>query len=216
MRVVIYSRISTQIQDYKRQTEELKDYSHKMGYEVVKTFEEKISGGKNNEDRPKLMEMINFIKENQIDKVLCWELSRIGRNTIEVLKTIKLLNDNCISLFIKNYNIETLDDKCNVNPLSQFMIQVLTSVSEMEKTTIRQRVKSGYENFRKNGGKVGRKEGFKKDNEQILQEHKDIVKLLKQDYSVRKIMKLTDKSSGTIQKVKKLLKSQTNDKMYIY
>ena len=162
------------------------------------------------------MEMINFIKENQIDKVLCWELSRIGRNTIEVLKTIKLLNDNCISLFIKNYNIETLDDKCNVNPLSQFMIQVLTSVSEMEKTTIRQRVKSGYENFRKNGGKVGRKEGFKKDNEQILQEHKDIVKLLKQDYSVRKIMKLTDKSSGTIQKVKKLLKSQTNDKMYIY
>ena len=70
MRVVIYSRISTQIQDYKRQTEELKDYSHKMGYEVVKTFEEKISGGKNNEDRPKLMEMINFIKENQIDKVL--------------------------------------------------------------------------------------------------------------------------------------------------
>jgi DNA invertase Pin-like site-specific DNA recombinase len=205
MRVVIYSRVSTQIQDYKRQTEELKDYSHKMGYEVVKTFEEKISGGKNNEDRPKLMEMINFIKENQIDKVLCWELSRIGRNTIEVLKTIKLLNDNCISLFIKNYNIETLDDKCNVNPLSQFMIQVLTSVSEMEKTTIRQRVKSGYENFRKNGGKVGRKEGFKKDNEQILQEHKDIVKLLKQDYSVRKIMKLTDKSSGTIQKVKKLL-----------
>jgi len=205
MRVVIYSRVSTQIQDYKRQTEELKDYSHKMGYEVVKTFEEKISGGKNNEDRPKLMEMINFIKENKIDKVLCWELSRIGRNTIEVLKTIKLLNDNCISLFIKNYNIETLDDKCNVNPLSQFMIQVLTSVSEMEKTTIRQRVKSGYENFRKNGGKVGRKEGFKKDNEQILQEHKDIVKLLKQDYSVRKIMKLTDKSSGTIQKVKKLL-----------
>jgi len=205
MRVVIYSRVSTQIQDYKRQTEELKDYSHKMGYEVVKTFEEKISGGKNNEDRPKLMEMINFIKENQIDKVLCWELSRIGRTTIEVLKTIKLLNDNCISLFIKNYNIETLDDKCNVNPLSQFMIQVLTSVSEMEKTTIRQRVKSGYENFRKNGGKVGRKEGFKKDNEQILQEHKDIVKLLKQDYSVRKIMKLTDKSSGTIQKVKKLL-----------
>ena len=205
MRVVIYSRVSTQIQDYKRQTVELKEYSQKMGFEVVKTFEEKISGGKNNEDRPKLMEMVSFIKENSIDKVLCWELSRIGRNTIEVLKTIKLLNDNCISLFIKNYNIETLNDKCEVNPLSQFMIQSLTSVSEMEKTTIRQRVKSGYENFRKNGGKVGRKEGFRKNNEEILTEHKDIVKLLKQEYSVRKIMKLTDKSSGTIQKVKKLL-----------
>ena len=162
-----------------------------MGFQVVKTFEEKISGGKNNEDRPKLMEMINFIKENKIDKVLCWELSRIGRNTIEVLKTIKLLNDNCISLFIKNYNIETLNDKCEINPLSQFMIQILTSVSETEKTTIRQRVKSGYDQFRKNGGKVGRKEGFLKDRELLLQEHKDVVKLLKQDYSVRKVMKLT-------------------------
>ena len=205
MKVVIYSRVSTITQDYKRQTEELKEYSQKMGFQVVKTFEEKISGGKNNEDRPKLMEMINFIKENKIDKVLCWELSRIGRNTIEVLKTIKLLNDNCISLFIKNYNIETLNDKCEINPLSQFMIQILTSVSEMEKTTIRQRVKSGYDQFRKNGGKVGRKEGFRKDRELLLQEHKDVVKLLKQDYSVRKVMKLTDKSSGTIMKIKKLM-----------
>jgi DNA invertase Pin-like site-specific DNA recombinase len=205
MKVVIYSRVSTITQDYKRQTEELKEYSQKMGFQVVKTFEEKVSGGKNNEDRPKLMEMIEYIKDNKIDKVLCWELSRIGRNTIEVLKTIKLFNDNCISLFIKNYNIETLNDKCEINPLSQFMIQILTSVSEMEKTTIRQRVSSGYEQFRKNGGKVGRKEGFKKDKEILLTEHKNVVKLLKQDYSVRKIMKLTDKSSGTIMKIKRLI-----------
>jgi DNA invertase Pin-like site-specific DNA recombinase len=205
MKVVIYSRVSTITQDYKRQTEELKEYSQKMGFQVIKTFEEKISGGKNNEERPKLMEMINFIKENKIDKVLCWELSRIGRNTIEVLKTIKLLNDNCISLFIKNYNIETLNDKCEVNPLSQFMIQILTSVSEMEKTTIRQRVKSGYDQFRKNGGKVGRKEGYKKNKESLLEENKDVLKLLKQGYSVRKVMKLTDKSSGTVQKIKKLI-----------
>ena len=75
----------------------------------------------------------------------------------------------------------------------------------MEKTTIRQRVKSGYDNFRKNGGKVGRKEGFRKDDETILNENKDVSKLLKQGYSVRKVMKLTDKSSGTIQKVKKLI-----------
>ena len=89
--------------------------------------------------------------------------------------------------------------------MSQFLIQILTSVSEMEKTQIRQRIKSGYESFRKNGGKVGRKEGFKKDNETLLTEHKDIVKLLKQGYSVRKTMKLTDKSSGTVQKIKKII-----------
>lgn len=205
MKVVIYSRVSTNSQDYKRQTEELLEFSNKMNYEVVSTFEEKISGGKTNEERPELMKMINYIKSNKIDKVLCWELSRIGRSTIEVLKTIQLLNDNCISLYIKNHNIETLNDKCEINPMSQFLIQILTSVSEMEKTQIRQRIKSGYESYRKNGGKVGRKEGFKKDNETLLTEHKDVVKLLKQGYSVRKTMKLTDKSSGTIQKIKKII-----------
>jgi len=205
MKVVIYARVSTNSQDYKRQTEELLEFSQTRNYEVVKIFEEKISGGKTNEERPQLMKMVDFIKSNKIDKVLCWELSRLGRNTIEVLKTIQLLNDNCISLYIKNHNIETLNGKCEVNPMSQFLIQILTSVSEMEKTQIRQRIKSGYDSFRKNGGKVGRKEGFKKDSETLLNEHKDIVKLLKQGYSVRKIMKLTDKSSGTVQKVKKLL-----------
>ena len=205
MKVVIYSRVSLQIQDYQRQTSELREYSEKQGWEVLNVFEEKISGGKSNEERPQLMKMVQFVKENQVDKILCWELSRIGRNTLEVLKTIKLLNENCISLYIKNHNIETLNDKCEVNPMSQFMIQILTSVSEMEKTTIRQRVKSGYDNFRKNGGKVGRKEGFKKDEESLLTEHKDVVKLLKQGFSVRKVMKLTDKSSGTVQKVKKLI-----------
>jgi DNA invertase Pin-like site-specific DNA recombinase len=205
MKVVIYSRVSTNSQDYKRQTEELLDFSKTMNYEVVSIFEEKISGGRTNEERPELMKMINFVKTNKIDKVLCWELSRIGRNTIEVLKTIQLLNENCISLYIKNHNIETLNDKCEINPMSQFLIQILTSVSEMEKTQIRQRIKSGYESYRKNGGKVGRKEGFKKDNETLLTEHKDVVKLLKQGYSVRKTMKLTDKSSGTIQKIKKII-----------
>jgi len=205
MKVVIYSRVSTISQDFKRQTEELLEFSKNMNYEVVSIFEEKISGGKTNEERPQLMEMINFIKSNKIDKVLCWELSRLGRNTIEVLKTIQLLNENCISLYIKNHNIETLNDKCEINPMSQFLIQILTSVSEMEKTQIRQRIKSGYESFRKNGGKVGRKEGFKKDNETLLTEHKDIIKLLKQGYSVRKTMKLTDKSSGTVQKIKKMI-----------
>jgi DNA invertase Pin-like site-specific DNA recombinase len=205
MKVVIYSRVSTSLQDYTRQTDELKEYSDRMKWDVVGVFEEKVSGGKKNEERPKLMEMISFVKENQVDKVLCWELSRLGRNTLEVLQTINLLNDHCISLFIKNHNIETLNEKCQVNPMSQFMIQILTSVSEMERTTIRQRIKSGYDNFRKNGGKVGRKEGYRKDLDQFLNDHKDVVKLLKQGYSVRKTMKLTDKSSGTVQKVKKLV-----------
>ena len=205
MKAVIYSRVSTSTQDTKRQSDELMDYASKMKMEVVKVFEEKISGAKRNDERPVLMEMIQFIKKNKIEKVLCWELSRIGRNSLEVLKTIQLLNENQISLYIKNFNIETLNEKKEVNPLSQFMVQILTSVSEMERTQIRQRIKSGYDSFRNQGGKVGRKKGYTKDKETLLQEHKDIVKFLRQGQSVRNIMKLTGKSSGTVQKVKGLV-----------
>ncbi len=206
MTSVIFTRVSTNVQDNERQVQELKQYASNTNIDVLKVYKEKISGAKQNDERPILKDMVSFIKANDVDKVLIWELSRIGRNTIEVLKTIKMLNDNGVSLYIKNYNLETLNDDGSINPLSQFMIQILTSVSEMEKTQIRQRIKSGYEQYRKNGGKVGRKNGYKKNDVEVLSQYKEVAKLLKQGLSIRKVMKLTGKSSGTVQKVSKLIK----------
>jgi DNA invertase Pin-like site-specific DNA recombinase len=102
MKVVIFSRVSTQIQDYTRQTDELLEYASKMGYSVERVFEEKISGAKKNEERKELMAMMTYIKNNKIEKVLTWELSRIGRDAISVLQVIELLNQAKVSLFIKN------------------------------------------------------------------------------------------------------------------
>lgn len=205
MNVVIYSRVSTQTQDNKRQIEELKVFSKKHGYEVLAVFQEKVSGIKKNEERKALMDMINFVNDNEVEKVLCWELSRLGRSTVEVLKTIEILTENKISLFIKNFNLETLDENGNKNPLSNLLLEILSSINTLERTTTRQRIKSGYDHFRANGGKVGRKKGFRKSEEQILEDHKDVVKYLKKGYSVREIMKITERSSGTVMKVKKLL-----------
>ena len=85
------------------------------------------------------------------------------------------------------------------------MVQILLSVSEMEKSQIKSRILSGYNNFRKNGGKVGRKEGFRKSKEEILEEYKDVTKYLRKGRSIREIMKLTNRSNGTIMKVKKII-----------
>ncbi|MDA0782909.1 MAG: recombinase family protein [Bacteroidetes bacterium] len=79
MKVVIFSRVSTQIQDYTRQTDELLEYASKMGYSVEQIFEEKVSGAKKNEERKELMSMMEYINSNKIEKVLTWELSRIGQ-----------------------------------------------------------------------------------------------------------------------------------------
>lgn len=205
MDTVIYSRVSTQSQDNQRQINELQDYASNMGMKVSHVFQEVISGAKKNIERKGLTDMVSYVKKNGIQKVLVWEMSRLGRNTQEVLNTIGELTDNGISLYIKNYNLETLKEDGSVNPLSQFMIQVLSSVSEMERTQIRQRIKSGYDNYRNNGGKVGRKKGFVKSNEELLEEHNDVTKLLRKGLSIRNIMKITEKSSGTVQKVKKLV-----------
>ena len=192
------------MQDYTRQTDELLEYASKMGYTVQRIFEEKISGAKKNEERKELMAMMEYIENNKIEKVLTWELSRIGRDAISVLQVIELLNEAKVSLFIKNYNLETLNPDGTINVLSQFMAQVLNSVYMMERLAIVQRLRSGYSAARGRGIKVGRKPGVQvKSDEQFLYENKEVAKLLKQGYSVRKVMKLTDRSSGTVQKVKR-------------
>jgi DNA invertase Pin-like site-specific DNA recombinase len=205
MNVVIYGRVSTQNQDYKRQVNELTDHASKFNWNLMQIFAEKVSGGKTIQERPELSAMIEFVKENKVEKVMCWELSRIGRNTMDVLHTISILTEHQVSIYIHNINIETYQGG-KINPMATFLIQVLTSVAEMEKTTIQQRMQSGYNNFRSNGGQVGRKQGYTKEPKDLLFEHKDIVKLLQQGYSVRKTGKLTDKSFGTVQKIKQLLK----------
>jgi DNA invertase Pin-like site-specific DNA recombinase len=210
MNVVIFARVSSQSQDFQRQTIELKEYASSMGYNVIGVFEEKISGAKKNEDRPALSDMVKFIGANHVNKVLTWELSRIGRDTIQVLQTIQLLNENKISLYIKNFNIETLDENGEQNVLSSFLIQILSSVYSMERNQIRARISSGYDNFRNSGGRVGRKVGYKKQDDQFVSENKDVFKLLRANqkekkFSVRQIMAITNKSSSTVQKAMKML-----------
>ena len=204
MRTVIYSRVSTQGQDYSRQIDELRTYAISQSWTVDAIFAEKISGAKKNEERLELSRMMDFIEAHQVDKVLIWELSRLGRNTIEVLKTIELLNEAKVSLFIKNYNIETLDADGKPNVMAQFLITILAEIARMERSTIKERMDSGYKQFRSLGGKVGRKEGYTKSSDMYRNEYSDIIRLLKKGLSLRNVAKLTNHSLNTVSKCKRL------------
>ncbi|MDD2307798.1 MAG: recombinase family protein [Prolixibacteraceae bacterium] len=201
LKICILARVSTQIQDYDRQVNELTAYASSHQMEVVKVFANKVSGAKKNEDRPEIQELIDFVKNEKIDKVLVLEISRLGRNTLEALKVIELLNEQKICLFVKNYNIETLDSQGNINPMAQFLITILLEVSRMERTTIKQRMESGYINHRANGGRVGRKEGFRKSNNDMKAEYVEEIKLLRKGYSLRNIQKITTTSVNTLRKL---------------
>ena len=129
-KVVILGRVSTDRQDYQRQIVELQEYCNKVGWEVVKVFANKVSGAKSIEERTELQDMIEFIRENEVSRVVCLEVSRLGRNTLESLKVIQILNENKVSLFIKNYNIETLNEDGSINPITSLITTILLEIAE--------------------------------------------------------------------------------------
>ena len=151
MKTVIFARVSTNVQEYDRQIYELTTLAKSNGWSVEAVFAEKISGAKSNKERTELLNMVSYVEANHINKVLVTELSRLGRDTLQVLEVIQMLNEKGISLYIQNYNIETLTKDGKVNAMSQFLITILAEVARMERKTIRERVESGSRHYRANG-----------------------------------------------------------------
>ena len=199
-KVVIFARVSTSIQDYERQVNELTAVANCNNWNVAATFCEKVSGAKRNAERKELSKMIDYVRTNNIDMVLVTELSRLGRDTLQVLEVIEQFNKLGISLFIQNYHIETLNDNGTINTMSQFLITILAEVARMERKTIRERVESGYKNYRANGGKVGRKEGYRKSDIDMREQYAEEIRLLRKGISLRNISKITGTSINTIRK----------------
>ena len=209
VKVVLLCRVSTQAQDYERQINELADFCRRMDWQVVKVFANKISGKLTLAEREEIQELISFVKENEIDKVCCLEISRLGRNTLEALKVIQLLNEHKVSLFIKNYNLETLDEKGNVNPVASLICTILLEVASLERHTILERMSSGREQYiakcRETGKKMGRPETYRKSDEEYKSQYAKEISLLKRGYSLRNISAITGTAIGTIRKLTKYL-----------
>lgn len=205
MKVVILARVSTDKQEYNRQVVEMEQYCKSVGWDVAKVFANKVSGTKRNEDRPEIVEMLQYIEENKIDKVCVLEISRLGRNTLEALKVIELLNEKKICLFIKNYNLETLDSKGNVNPITSLICTILLEISSMERHTIIERMSSGRDQYiakcRATGKKMGRPASYRKSDDTMREQYKKEISLLKQGISLRNIHAITSTSISTIRKL---------------
>lgn len=89
MKTVIFARVSTNVQEYDRQINELTVLAKLNGWSVEAVFAEKISGAKSNKERTELLNMVSYVEGNHINKVLVTELSRLGRDTLQVLEVIK-------------------------------------------------------------------------------------------------------------------------------
>ena len=209
--MVILARVSTDKQEYERQLVELRDYCAKVGWEVVREFANKVSGARKMEERSEIVELIEFVKANDIRRVVCLEISRLGRNTLEALRIIHALNEHKVSLFVKNYNLETLTPEGDVNPVASLITTILLEVAQMERLTIRERMTSGRNQYiakcRANGIKMGRPTSYRKSEAAYREQYAKELSLLRKGISLRNVSALTGTSVNTLRKLLSILGS---------
>lgn len=200
-KAVIYARVSTSSQDYDRQLHDLRAYASQHGYEVVKEFSEKISGAKKVEERAAMKELLDYTSKVKVDKILIYECSRLSRRAVDFLQLVETFTEHGISLYILQNGLETMLPNGEVNPIATLVLGILAQFNAMERNLIRSRMQSGYANYRTNGGKVGRKDGYQKSLDEYKEEYAEELRLLKRGYSLRNISKITGTSVTTIRKV---------------
>ena len=203
-RVVIYARVSTSSQDYTRQITELRNYAWKQNYKIVKEFSEKISGGKKIEERAAIKELLDFVKSNNVEKVLVYECSRLSRRQLDFLYIIEQLTEARVSLYILQNGLETLLPDGRPNPIANLCFGIIAEFNNLEKNLIRARMSSGYEHHRASGGSVGRKEGYRKSEEEYRRNYEREIALLQKGNTLADVRVITGTSINTLRKLKEM------------
>ena len=203
-KAVIYARVSSQNdrQDTARQVADLTRFALSQEMEIVKTFEEHISGAKKLEEREILTQCLEFCKNNSVNYLLISELSRLGRSTLQVLRSLEILHEAKVCVYIQNIGLYSLQPNGEVNPVASIMITILAEMSNIERSNIQYRLNSGRQQYIDRGGKLGRRKGSVKTIEQKKEEYKEVISLLKRGYSIRNVARLTGFSIQPVQTVK--------------
>ena len=201
-KVVIYARVSTSTQDYTRQITELRNYAWKQNYQIVKEFSEKISGGKKIEERAAIKELLDFVKSNKVEKVLVYECSRLSRRQLDFLYIIEQLTEARVSLYILQNGLETLLPDGRPNPIANLCFGIIAEFNNLEKHLIRARMASGYEHHRASGGRVGRKEGYRKSEDEYRTTYDREIALLSKGNTLADVRAITGTSINTLRKLK--------------
>ena len=202
---VIYARVSSMgnRQSTERQIEDLTRYAEDKGYDIVKVFQEHLSGAKSNQERGALSECLEFCKAERPGTLMVTELSRLGRSTVEVLKAVEDLTAAGVNTYILDLNLSTLDERGEENPVAKMVLTGLALGAEMERKLILGRLNSGRTLAKSKGVKMGRPKGSALTNEDIQAKYPEVVRHLRKDKnSIREIAKLTGVSVSTVQRVK--------------
>jgi DNA invertase Pin-like site-specific DNA recombinase len=146
-----------------------------------------------------------LVNEGVVKEVVVEELSRLGRNTIDTLTTLKSFEEKGINVVVRGMgNLQSMIDG-KKNPIWNLITSVMSSLYELERENILERTEMGRKMYVMNGGKLGRKVGSVENRKEFLQKDKTkkIVSLLEKGKSVRDISSRLGVSTKTIVKVRK-------------
>jgi len=203
--VAIFGRVSLDSMDFQRQISDLQKVADKLDYEVVSIITEKISGAKNNDDRLGIQQLLLEAKQGKFKKVLCTEISRLGRNNVQTLSLIEQLHKMGISIYFQDLNSETLNEKGEVSFQTEILTNLLSLFSKNERSTLISRIKSGMLQAKRNNIHCGRPKNSKEKNNEFLSKYPKVIEGLNRGFSVRECVKLYDVSLGTVAKIRKLI-----------
>ena len=192
---VKYNRVSTLLQTVNRFEADTENY------DLV--LLDKISGSVCFSDRPKSKELIKLIHSGVVTEIVVEELSRLGRNTGDVINTLEWFEKMDVNVRVKNIGLESrpLGKK---NPIWKMITSVMSSLYELELGNILERTSVGRMVYVQNGGVLGRPIGEKETELKFISKTRNqkALDFIKKGWSMREISKQLDMSTKTISKVK--------------
>ena len=167
--IIGYIRVSTEQQSMNNQKHKLLEYAQNNKIMIDEFIELEISSKKDQKDR--LLDKV-FEKLNSGDTFICTELSRLGRNMLEILNLIEKFNKAGIKLIFTNQpELSTNKNEA----LSSLLLAIYGYFAQTEREIISQRTKQGLAAARASGKILGRPKGVKNKN-RILDPFKDEIK----------------------------------------
>jgi len=203
--VAIFGRVSTDVQDFNRQVNDLKKVAQRKSYNVEEVITEKVSGARDNKERIGVQQLIDGAKAGRFSKVLVTEVSRLGRSTLETLKLVEELHSYGVSIYLHDLSAETLNEVGEMNMQTEMMLHMLSLFAKNERRNTIDRIKSGMAQAKAKGVHCGRHKGTTETNSKFLSKYPKVIEGLKRGLSVRECVKLFDVSLGTVAKVRRVV-----------
>lgn len=169
------------------------------------TLMDKVSGTIRFKERPKAKELIQLVESGQVTELVVEEQSRLGRNTGDVIQTLEWLDKHEVNVVVRNLGVQSRPNG-KKNPIWKMISAVMSSLYELELENIRERTKTGRMIYVQKGGVLGRPVGSSQNDRDFLKKEGTmaILKYLERGMTLREVAKLTNSSTRTVSKVKKV------------